>query len=246
MDEQRIIRVGVNGAKGRMGMIIAEGIRSERDMQLAFEADRSDDLADCIASAGADVVVDFTVPGAVFENTMAILRSGASPVVGTTGLTAEEIDAIDHELLNRNMGGIYAPNFSLGALLMMRFAEEAARYMMPCEIIELHHEGKLDSPSGTALMTADRINERAGTRRDGGGGTLEDSPRSRGLCQGSTRIHSVRLPGLIAQQQVIYGGSGETLTLVHNVTSRACFLPGVLLAVRQVLEVRGFQQGMKI
>jgi 4-hydroxy-tetrahydrodipicolinate reductase len=234
-----ILRVGVNGAAGRMGKVTSCSILSQDDLHLAFTADRGDDLERAILETEADVVVDFTVPEAVFRNTMTIIEAGARPVVGTTGLNAEELDAIDAALIERNLGGIAAPNFSLGALLMMKLAEEAARHMQACEIVELHHEGKIDSPSGTSLLTAERLAGKIAPRPG-------DSAPSRGLAKGDVRIHSLRLPGQMAHQQVVFGGPGESLTVTHNAISRECFVPGILKAIREVLSLKGLQREMRI
>lgn len=231
--------VGVNGAAGRMGKVTVAGIESQGDLELAFTTDKGDDLGRSIIEAGADVVVDFTVPEAVFRNTMTIIESGARPVVGTTGLTEDELEAIDTALRKRNLGGMAAPNFSLGALLMMKFAQEAARHMEACEIVELHHERKIDSPSGTSLLTAEKITGNLRPRP-------EDTALSRGLARGAVRIHSLRLPGQMAHQQVIFGGPGESLTLSHNAISRECFVPGILRAIREVSRCNGLQRGLDI
>jgi 4-hydroxy-tetrahydrodipicolinate reductase len=235
----RILKVGVNGAAGRMGKVTVVGIESQGDLELAFTTDNGDDLGQSIIEAGADVVVDFTVPEAVFRNTMTIIESGARPVVGTTGLTDDKLEAIDTALRERNLGGMAVPNFSLGALLMMKFAQEAARHMEACEIVELHHERKIDSPSGTSLLTAEQI---TGNLRP----LPEDTAPSRGLAKGAVRIHSLRLPGQMAHQQVIFGGPGESLTLSHNAISRECFVPGILRAIREVGRCKGLQRGLEI
>jgi 4-hydroxy-tetrahydrodipicolinate reductase len=237
--------VGVNGAKGRTGRAVVEGLKDQGDLDLVFCADREDDLEAAIRESRARVVVDFTVPEAVYANTLCVIEAGASPVVGTTGLKEEELDRIGSLLSQKALGGIYAPNFSLGALLMMQLAEKIAQYMKSCEIVEMHHDRKKDSPSGTALLTARRI---APLLAEGEDAALakEDGAPSRGMQKGGVHIHSVRLPGLLAHQKVLFGAPGETLTLTHDIQSRDCFIPGVRRAVREVLEIQGLQIGLKI
>ncbi|MFH1998938.1 MAG: 4-hydroxy-tetrahydrodipicolinate reductase, partial [Planctomycetota bacterium] len=159
MTDDSRIRVGVNGARGQMGRITLSALATCQDMTCVFETDKGDDLRAAILDSKAGVVVDFTIPDAVFSNAMTIVESGSRPVVGTTGLKPAELDELDRALVSRGLGGIVAPNFSLGALLLMKLSTEAARYMKHCEIIEYHHEKKIDSPSGTALMTAERITD---------------------------------------------------------------------------------------
>lgn len=254
MSPGEVIRVGVNGAKGRMGRTVLDGLQKEDDMRTVFVADKGDDLPAAIKESKADVVIDFTVPDVVFEQTMKIIDAGARPVVGTTGLSPGELERIDHALRAAGLGGIVAPNFSMGALVMMRLCEIAAKSMRSCEIVEIHHEKKLDSPSGTSLLTAERIERNLGL--DDGAvaenavstnppGSAEEG-RSRGLKKGPVTIHSVRLPGVTASQQVLFGGDGETLTITHDVQSRASFVPGVMRAVRQVMTVTGLQVGLEI
>jgi len=198
-----VLRVGVSGAAGRVGSAICAAVEAAEDLELAGRADPqlgvalADILGDC------DVVVDFTTPDTALENAQACLRAGVHVVIGTTGF---DVDALrDAEGANV----FAAPNFAIGAVLMMRFAAEAARHMPKAEIVELHHDGKLDAPSGTAKRTAE-------------------------LMGGDVPIHSVRLPGLVAHQEVILGDVGQTLTIRHDTTSRESFMPGVLLAVRRV------------
>jgi len=246
MVEENRIRVGVNGAKGHMGQMTVEGLKEEDNLDLVFMADIEDDLGNAIQKSKAKVVVDFTVPQAVFQNTLKIIKSGAHPVVGTTGLEREELQTIEKELLNRGLGGIVASNFSLGALLMLKLSEEAARYMSACEIIEFHHDKKIDSPSGTALQTAERISplfKQPKKKVD-----KDDKPQalSRGLQEGNVKIHSSRLPGYLAQQQIVFGGEGETLTIAHNTLSRGCFLPGIIRAIHEVVTIKGLQIGLRI
>lgn len=235
------MRVGVNGFRGKMGAVTMAAVKNSDDMELVFGLDADDDLGRGIDEHQPDVVVDFTVPAAVFTNTMTIIEHGARPVIGTTGLGEEQLDKVRRALEERSMGGIVAPNFSLGALLMMKMASEAAVHFEACEIIEQHHPRKLDAPSGTALLTADLVSRRETRSGDSG----RDDPSRGGLHQG-IRVHSVRLPGRMAHQEVIFGGPGETLTLRHDAISRECFVPGILLAIRRVGDVDGLEVGLKI
>jgi 4-hydroxy-tetrahydrodipicolinate reductase len=208
-----VIRVGVSGAAGRMGQTVCAAVDEADDMELAGRADPSLDapLADILG--GSDVVVDFTTPEAAPDDVRECVGAGVHAVVGTTGFDLDGLRG-DVERADGEARVFVAPNFAIGAALMMQMAREAARHMPECEIVELHHERKLDAPSGTALRTADLI-------RDAGGNVHDP-------------IHSVRLPGLVAHQEVIFGGEGQTLTIRHDSIDRRSFMPGVLLAVRRV------------
>jgi 4-hydroxy-tetrahydrodipicolinate reductase len=204
-----MIRVGVAGAAGRVGAAVCEAVESAEDMQLTGRADPQLGVALADILGACDVVVDFTTPDAALDNAMACVRAGVHAVIGTTGWDPEPL----REFGPRPPANVFvAPNFAIGAVLMMRFAAEASRYMAKAEIIELHHDGKLDAPSGTAARTAQ-------------------------LMDGEVPIHSVRLPGLVAHQEVILGDVGQTLTIRHDSTDRTSFVPGVLLAVRRVADL---------
>jgi 4-hydroxy-tetrahydrodipicolinate reductase len=198
-----VIRVGVAGAAGRVGTAVCEAVDAAEDLELAGRADPAlcvalgDILGDC------DVVVDFTTPDTALANARACVRAGVHAVVGTTGWDPTPLRE------ERGANVFVAPNFAIGAVLMMRFAAEASKYMAKAEIIELHHDRKVDAPSGTAARTAE-------------------------LMDGEVPIHSVRLPGLVAHQEVILGDVGQTLTIRHDSTDRTSFMPGVLLAIRRV------------
>lgn len=207
-----MIRVAVSGAAGRMGEAVCEAVEGADDLELAARADPSLDAPLAGALDSADVVVDFSTPDAAVANVRACLDAGVNAVVGTTGFDLDQMRRAAEEAGGAKV--FVAPNFAIGAVLMMRFAREAAAHMPDCELIELHHEGKLDAPSGTAKRTAELI-------RDAGGDVHEP-------------IHSVRLPGLVAHQEVIFGGEGQTLTIRHDSIDRRSFMPGVLLAVRRV------------
>ena len=201
------IKVAVAGANGRMGSTVCRAVEEADGLELVGRADP--ELENTLAEAleGADVLVDFSVPGSALANAREAAGRGVHVVIGTTGFDIDELDSIE------GANVFAAPNFAIGAVLMMRFAEEAAAHFPAAEIVELHHEGKLDAPSGTAALTARRIS-----------GPLGAEPP----------IHSVRLPGVVASQEVIFGGPGETLTIRHDTVDRECFMPGVLLAIRKV------------
>ncbi len=208
-----MIAVAVAGAAGRMGATVCAAVEGAEDMRLAGRADPLLDTTVEQVLGDADVLVDFTVPDSALENALQALRAGVHVVIGTTGFDAQAL-AREQQQGSPRANALVAPNFALGAVLMMRFAQEAARYMAKAEIIELHHDGKIDAPSGTAALTAKLMAQAAGG---------PEPP-----------IHSVRLPGLVAHQEVIFGDVGQTLTIRHDSIGRESFMPGVLLAVRRV------------
>jgi len=210
-----LIRVAVAGAAGRMGETVCAAVEGAQDMELSGRADPALGTSLAEALAGADVLVDFTQPDTALENALAALAAGAHVVIGTTGFDPAPLAAAASEA-GRNV--LIAPNFAIGAVLMMRFAAQAAPHMAKAEIVELHHDRKLDAPSGTAKMTAEVMAAATGGA---------EPP-----------IHSVRLPGLVAHQEVILGDLAQTLTIRHDTIGRESFMPGVLLAVRRVAELR--------
>jgi len=232
-----MIKVGVLGAKGRMGSLVCQTVRGTADLDLIAEVDIGDprdQLARC------DVVVDFTSPAAVMDNLRWCLENGIDLVIGTSGFTQARI-AETSELMatlarSSRSKVLVVPNFSVGAVLMMKFAEQAARFFESAEIIELHHAGKVDAPSGTAARTAAMIKAARSTAGLGPSpdATTTESPGARGAVIDEIRVHSVRLSGLVAHQEVLLGGSGETLTIRHDSLDRASFMPGVLRAVRGI------------
>jgi len=237
-------RVMVVGARGRVGSCIVRGVEAAEDLELAGAVDVGDDLAGAIDEHKPDVAVDFTIPDVVFDNLSTLLARGVHAVVGTTGLTETQLEALDGVAREHGVGCMIAPNFALGAVLMMRFAEEAARHLPWVEIIERHHEHKLDAPSGTARTTAARI-AAARSEAPSPAKETESAPGVRGGRVESVPIHSVRLPGSVAHQEVMFGGPGETLTLRHDTIDREVFVPGVLLAVRAIPEHRGLVLGLE-
>jgi 4-hydroxy-tetrahydrodipicolinate reductase len=232
------VRIVFAGAAGRVGRGLLPGLRSAEGIAVVGEVEKGEDLVDAVRRAKADVVVDFTEPASAMPNARAILRSGADGVIGTTGFREEDLDALDREARAAARGLLVAPNFALGAVLAMRFAEEAARHFPRVEVIEAHHEGKKDAPSGTAQRAAERL-VRAGARPGPGGGA------SRGSDVGGVRVHSLRLPGVLARLEVRFGSDGESLVLAHDATSRDCYLPGVLLAIRRVRGTKGLLRGLE-
>jgi 4-hydroxy-tetrahydrodipicolinate reductase len=205
-----LIRVGVAGAAGRMGATVCEAVQGAEDMELVGRADPAHDttVEQLLDEHEPDVLVDFTIPTTAVANAVQAITRGVHVVIGTTGFDVEDLRDVDGASANV----FVAPNFAIGAVLMMKFAAEAARHMSRAEIIELHHDRKLDRPSGTAARTAE-------------------------LMGGEVPIHSVRLPGLVAHQEVILGDLGQTLTIRHDSLDRVSFMPGVLLAVRRVPEL---------
>lgn len=227
------IRVLVNGASGRMGQATVNAITHDPDLTLVGQSSSRDDLAADIKNSKADVVVDFTTADVALKNAQIIIAARAHPVIGTTGLLAEQVKTLQAECQKLKLGGIIAPNFSLGAVLLMKHAQEIAKYFPHVEIIEMHHDGKLDSPSGTALYTAEMI-AKARQHTPAAKQMRETIPGGRGATHHNIPIHAVRLPGLVAHEQVIFGGTGETLTLKHDSIDRQSFMPGVCLACKKV------------
>ncbi|MDP2622776.1 MAG: 4-hydroxy-tetrahydrodipicolinate reductase [Actinomycetota bacterium] len=234
-------RVAVSGAGGRMGRIVMEAVSGADDLELvsAFDPSHAGETifgvvvaSDPTVVGEADVVVEFTVPTVVMANLAAWRNLGVHAVVGTSGFDAGRLEALREQWGSGPPNCLVVPNFSIGAVLMMKFAETAAPHFAASEIIELHHDAKADAPSGTALTTAARITA-GGGRQDRKAQSEELIPGSRGADAGP-RIHSVRLPGLLAHQEVLFGSAGETLTIRHDTTDRVSFMPGVLLAIHAV------------
>ena len=227
-----MIKVGVLGAKGRMGRTVCETIEDTPDTELVAQVDQGDPLD---ALLGCDVVVDFTHVAAVMDNLRWCVEHGVTVVVGTSGFGDDRLAEVRSWLAAAPEGRVLiAPNFSVGAVLMMRFAAQAARFFDSAEIIELHHANKMDAPSGTALRTASMIGEARGKAGLGASpdATKQELPGARGTTVDDVHVHSVRVAGLVAHQEVLFGGHGETLTIRHDSLDRASFMPGVLLAVR--------------
>jgi 4-hydroxy-tetrahydrodipicolinate reductase len=236
-----------------MGREVVAAIEGESDLELVGQTDIGDDLERAIREQGAQVVVDFTVPGCAVKNTETILEAGACPVIGTTGFGADDIRRLQARADELARGGLIAPNFAIGAVLLMKAAAEASRYLTEIEVIELHHQQKLDAPSGTALKTVEMIHaarvQRASSSPDHpeekSAREKEQIPGVRGGRYLDIPVHSVRLPGFVAHQEVLLGGPGQVLTLRHDATSRSAFMPGVILAVRTVPRLRQLYYGLE-
>lgn len=260
------IRVFVSGACGKMGQEVIRTLLKQEDMVLVGAADSRNlgvdvgyvtggprvgvDIngpldAEVLNTSQADILVDFTNPQSVLKNAKLAIANGVVPVVGTTGLDEAEIGEIRDKVTKEGVGAFIAPNFALGAILMMRFAREAAKFFPNVDIIELHHDQKLDAPSGTALKTAEWISEVREPMVQGHPNEYEKVPGARGADVGGIHIHSVRLPGLVAHQEVIFGGIGQALTIRHDAFSRETYMPGVMLAIRKSVQLTNLVIGLE-
>lgn len=237
-------RVIVNGAQGKMGSLACLTLANHPDFKLVASLGRSDDLRKAIVETEADIVVDLTRADSVFANTLVIIEGGAHPVIGTSGLVDGQIEELQALCRKKKLGGIIVPNFSIAALLMMRFSAQAARFFPEVEIVETHHQQKLDAPSGTALKTAEMI-AKARTTAKNELALHELIPGARGCSHQNVNIHSLRLPGVIARQQVIFGGPGETLTISHDSMDRVSFMPGLVLACQEVPHLDSLYYGLE-
>jgi len=229
------LRVAVSGARGRVGREMVAGIGAAPGFEVVAAVDVDDDLDAALRGGAAHVLVDFSVPTAAFGNALCALDHDVRPVVGTTGMGEGAVDELRARCARAGLGGCVIPNFALGAALLMWLSELCAAHFESCEIIESHHAGKLDAPSGTALRTAERLlaarDGRPFRHPDPQTQTLEGT---RGGALGGAGVHSLRLEGVVADQAVVFGALGQSLTLTHRTTSRAAFVPGVLLAARAV------------
>ena len=238
------IRVLVNGAAGKMGTEVCVAIKNAPGLQLVGKAGKGDDLPDSIKTSQAQVVIDFTTAAAAFENAAKIIASGAHPVIGSSGISSEQLTLLQQRCAEKKLGGIVAPNFSIGAVLLMRCAVECARYFPDVEILELHHNQKADAPSGTALHTAEMISAvKAAVPPNPAEKELHSG--ARGARYQGIPIHSIRLPGLVAHEEVIFGGLGQTVTLRHDTLNRSAFMPGVCLACHKVVELDTLIYGLE-
>lgn len=241
------IKVGVLGALGKVGREICAGVEAADGIDLVARIDAGDTL-DTLVSAGVETVVDFTHPDVVMANLLFCIEHGINAVVGTTGFTDDRLATLREALGEKpDSGVLIAPNFSIGAILMMRWATEAARFYESAEVIELHHPTKADAPSGTATRTAQLI---AAARRDAGLGAMPDATSTglegaRGADVDGVRVHGLRVRGMIASQEVVFGSAGETLAVRHDTMDRASFVPGVLLGVRSIAANPGLTVGLE-
>ncbi|MFC4808521.1 4-hydroxy-tetrahydrodipicolinate reductase [Paenibacillus sp. GCM10023250] len=259
------IRVAVTGANGRMGREVVKMVLQDEGLTLASAVSPSAgpvdagtlvglapcgvivqaDLETALKSAEADVLVDFTVPHAAYGNTNLAIAYGVRPIIGTTGLTPEQMAELDELCRAKGLGALVAPNFSIGAILMMKFAAQAAKYMPHVEIIEYHGDQKLDAPSGTSIKTAELISEARQEFRQGNPNEKEIIEGARGGYYNGFRIHSVRLPGVFAQQEVVFGGYGQTLKIRHDSYERAGYMPGVNVACKKIMMYTGLIYGFE-
>jgi len=245
------LKVGVLGARGKVGQAVCEAVEQADDLELVAAIDVDDEL-DTLVTEGADAVVDFTHPDAVMDNLEFCIDHGIHAVVGTTGFDDERLEQVREwlgldKVNQRGVGVLIAPNFSIGAILMMRFGAEAARFFESVEIVELHHPDKADAPSGTARRTAELI---AAARRDAGLGAPPDATSTglegaRGAEVEGIHVHGLRVRGLVAHQEVVLGGPGETLTIRHDSMDRVSFTPGVLLGLRRITTTPGLTVGLE-
>jgi 4-hydroxy-tetrahydrodipicolinate reductase len=239
-----MIKVGVIGAAGRMGSTVCDAVSSDADLELVARVDVDDSLDELVA-AGAEVAVDFTTPQTVTDDVRFCLANGIHVVVGTTGLSDADLGEIETAARDSDANAFVAPNFALGAVLMMTFAAQAAPYFDSAEIVERHHENKLDAPSGTSLRTAELMNDARTKEWPAPAGSKETLDGSRGGDAGGVRIHSLRVRGSVAHQEVVLGSPGETLTIRHDSLDRSSFMPGVLLAVKKVASLEGLTVGLE-
>lgn len=246
MADKTALRVGVLGAKGKVGQAICDAVDAAADLELAATVDKGDDL-DAFVTSGTRVVVDFTHPDVVMGNLQFLIENGIHAVVGTTGFDDARLEQVREWLAAKpEVGVLIAPNFAIGAVLSMRFAQAAARFFDSVEVIELHHPNKADAPSGTAYRTARLIAE---ARAAAGVGRSPDATSTeldgaRGADVDGVRVHSVRVAGLVAHQEVLLGTQGETLTIRHDSIDRSSFAPGVLLGVREIGSRPGLTVGI--
>jgi len=238
------IKVGVLGARGRMGQAVCTAISESNDCELVAALDLNDSLSELVSS-GAEVVVDFTTPSSVEANLKFLSENNIHAVVGTTGFDADKLAAVENQFAASKANVVIAPNFGLAAVLMMQFAAKAAPHFESVEIIELHHPRKADAPSGTARRTAEMIAEARSGMAAMPDATSDALPGARGANVSGVPVHSIRLQGLVAHQEVVFGGPGESLTIRHDSYDRESFMPGVLIAVRKVAQTPGLTYGLE-
>lgn len=253
-----MIKVAVCGALGRMGQEVVNAVNEADGMELTIAIDWAatgqkignievvKDLETALKSSQADVLVDFTQPDSVFKNALTALNAGVSPVIGTTGLSDKQLASLKELVDAKEIGCLIAPNFTIGAVLMMKFAQMAAKYFENAEIIEYHHNQKKDAPSGTAIKTAQMMAQMQENFAQGNCAEVELIEGSRGgKSENNIQIHSVRMPGYMASQEVIFGSQGETLKIRHDSIDRKCYMSGVLLAIRYIFKNNNFIYGLE-
>jgi 4-hydroxy-tetrahydrodipicolinate reductase len=237
-------RVIVNGAQGKMGQLACDAINQHASLQLVAGLGRHDDLQQAIISTKADIVIELTRADCVYENSLIIIKNKAHPIIGATGLLPQHIKTLQQLCIEQQLGGIIVPNFSIAAVLMMRFAAMSAQFFPDVEIIEAHHQQKWDAPSGTAMKTAEMIADARHKKKT----NIEQKellPGARGATHHDVNIHSLRLPGVLARQQVMFGNIGETLTITHDCIDRSSFMPGIILACERVQHMDTLYYGLE-
>lgn len=245
---EKQIRIAVAGAQGRMGQEVVKMLGEDQELVYtgALDTRVSDEVIERqLAEMKPDVLVDFTTPHTVYRHMELCLRHNVRPVVGTTGLTPEQLEDLTARYKEAGLGAIIAPNFAIGAILCMKFAAMAAKYMPHVEIIELHHDKKLDAPSGTALKTAEMIAAVRENMKQGHPEEKETIAGARGADYDGFRIHSVRLPGMVAHQEVLFGAAGQTLSIRHDSINRESFMPGVNMAIKAVMNLNQLVYGLE-
>lgn len=243
MSERRV-PVIVNGARGKMGRPAVETLQAHPSFEVVAAIGRDDDLAAVIQRSKAEIVIDLTSADAVKENALTIIELGVHPVIGSSGLTEADVEELSQRCREKSLGGVIAPNFSLGAVLMMHFSKIAASLLPEVEIIEAHHPQKVDAPSGTAMKTAEMIaNARQRAPKCYQGKQLLEG--ARGAMHHEVPIHSLRLPGMVADQTVVFGGSGEHLSIAHQTLDRQCFMQGIVFSCLQVLCLQHLVYGLE-
>lgn len=233
------LNILVNGAKGRMGTTTVAALSKERDLQCVAAIDQNDDLEQAIKTHQPDIVIDFTIPDCVFSNAQTIIKHNVHPVIGASGLTIEQVQQLQKACQEKSLGGVIGPNFSLSAVLMMKYTQDAAKYFPDVEIIELHHPDKIDAPSGTAKKTAELIANVQNKE------SKIEKQLARGENYQGVPTHSVRLPGLFSHQVVMFAGAGETLSIRHDAYDRNAMMPGLFLACRKVKELDRLVYGLE-
>jgi 4-hydroxy-tetrahydrodipicolinate reductase len=239
------ILVAVAGHRGKVGSILVAAFEAQAGIEYVGGVGAGDDLAEFLRKTRPQAFVDFTRPSVALHNALVAVAAGAAPVVGTSGIPADGVDKLEVACKAKGVGGIVAPNFAIGAVLMMHLAEIAAPHFEAAEIVEMHHAAKLDAPSGTALSTAKRLAARRGSKPFAHKKAEKETlAGTRGGEEGGIAVHSVRLPGFVADQEVIFGLPGQTLTIAHRTTSREAYLPGVLIAIQRVTSQPHFYRGL--
>ena len=239
------IRVAVAGHRGKVGSLLVRAFQDEPGIEYVGGVGSGDDLAAFLKKTHPHALVDFTQPSSALHNALIAVAAGAAPVVGTSGIPADGVDKLEVACKAQGVGGIIAPNFAIGAVLMMHLAEIAAPHFDAAEIVETHNAAKLDSPSGTALSTAKRLAARRGDKPfNHKKAEKETLAGTRGGEEGGIAVHSIRLPGFVADQEVIFGLPGQSMAISHRTTSREAYVPGVLLAIRRVTSEPRFYRGL--